>query len=76
MFFCMKNNTNLHIHQTSTWAGVVLVPTLFKIAPNGQISEFTGSRLDQSSPNIIARLFYFKQIKKNDNTVKQNAQTC
>jgi hypothetical protein len=25
-----------------------LVPSLSKIAPNGQMSEFTGSRLDQS----------------------------
>ena len=30
--------------QTSTYAGVVVVPTLSKIASNGQIWEFTASR--------------------------------
>ena len=39
-------------------------PTLSKIAPNGQIWDFTGSRMDQSSPNYVACLFYFKKIKK------------
>ena len=47
-------------------------PTLSKIAPNGQIWEFTGSRMDHSSPNYVARLFYFKKIKKNDNTDQKN----
>ena len=46
-------------------------PTLSKIAPNGQIWEFTGSRMDHSSPNYVARLFYVKQIEKNDNLIQQ-----
>ena len=32
-------------------------PTLSKIAPNGQIWDFTGSRYDGSAPNYVARLF-------------------
>ena len=32
-------------------------PTLSKIASNGQIWEFTGSRVDHSAPNYVARLF-------------------
>ena len=36
-------------------------PTLSKIAPNGQIWEFTGSRMDHSAPNYVARLFCFKK---------------
>ena len=47
-------------------------PTLSKLAPNGQIREFTGSRMDHSAPNYVARLFYFKKIEKNDNMVKKN----
>ena len=47
-------------------------PTLSKIAPNGQIWEFTGSLMDHSSPNYVARLFYFEKIKKNDNMVQKN----
>ena len=31
--------------------------TLSKIAPNGQIWEFMGSRMDHSAPNYVARLF-------------------
>ena len=27
--------------------------------------------MDQSSPNYVARLFYFEQIRKNDNTLKK-----
>ena len=32
-------------------------PTLSKIAPNGQIRDFTGSPYDGSAPNYVARLF-------------------
>ena len=46
--------------------------TLSKIAPNGQIWEFKGSRMDHSSPNYVARLFYFEKIKTNDNMVQKN----
>ena len=49
-------------------------PTLSKIAPNGQIWEFTGSRMDHSAPNYVARLFYFEKIKKNDNMVQKNSK--
>ena len=42
-------------------------PTLSKIAPNGQIRDFTGSRYDGSAPNYVARLFGLKKIKKNHN---------
>ena len=49
-------------------------PTLSKIAPNGQIWEFTGSRMDQSSPNYVARLFYFEKIRKNDYMVQKNTK--
>jgi len=49
-------------------------PTLSKIAPHGQIREFTGSRMEQSSPNYVARLFYFEKIKKNDNMAQKNTQ--
>ena len=38
-----------------------MVPALSKIAPNGQILDFTGSRMDHSSPNYVARLFYFEK---------------
>ena len=48
-----------------------MVSTLSTIAPNGQIPEFTGSRLDLSSPNFIARLFYLNKMEKNDNVVQQ-----
>ena len=48
-----------------------MVPTLSKIAPNGQIWEFTGSRMDHSSPNYVARLFYFEKIKTNDKIVQK-----
>ena len=47
-------------------------PTLSKIAPNGQIWDFTGSPYDGSAPNYVARLFYFEKIKKNDNMVQKN----
>ena len=49
-----------------------MVPTLSKIAPNGQIWEITGSRMDHSSPNYVVRLFYFKKMKKNDYMVQKN----
>ena len=49
-------------------------PTLSKIAPNGQIWDFTGSRYDGSAPNYVARLFYFEKIKKNDNMVQKNSK--
>ena len=48
-----------------TCIGVVLVPTLSKIAPHCQISEITGWYVDQSSRNFNARLFYFETIRKN-----------
>ena len=46
-------------------------PTLSKIAPNGQIWEFTGSRMDHSAPNYVARLLYFEKNQKNDNMVQK-----
>ena len=46
-------------------------PTLSKIAPNGQIWDFSGSYYDGSAPNYVARLFYLKKIKKNDNMVQK-----
>ena len=49
-------------------------PTLFKISPNGQIWDFTGSRYDHSAPNYVSRLFYFEKIKKNHNMVKKNTK--
>ena len=39
-------------------------PTLSKIAPNGQIREFTGSRMDHSAPNYVASLFISKKWRK------------
>ena len=47
--------------------------TLSKITPNGQIWEFTGSRMDHSAPNYVARLFYLKKIKKNGNMVQKSS---
>ena len=49
-------------------------PTLSKIAPNGQIWDFTGSRYDGSAPNYVARLFHVEKIKKNDNMVQKNSK--
>ena len=52
-----------------------MVPKLSKIARNGQISEFTGSRLDQSKRNFKARLFQLEKMPKNDNMIQKKHES-
>ena len=71
---CKQGCTFLLFFQTSTYAGIVLVPTSSKNARNGLRSEFTGWKFDRSSQNFNARLFRFEKMWKNDHMVKKNAQ--